>query len=109
MKNLNEPQSRSTRDKLDDLCDAYNAGRLPIPELVRQAIPLLEKQRIQDICIIMCQLCVDNPGYYRRENQDDLWTDAERIYGARVDEFLLTHPKIRNQLVASMPAPKSNS
>ncbi len=109
MKNTTESQAHSTKDKLEDLCAAYNAGRLPLPELVRQAVPLLEKQRLHDICIIMCQLCVDNPGYYHRQNQDDLWKDAERIYSARVDEFLLTHPKIRNHLTAALPATGNNS
>ena len=96
MKNNPLPQSRS--DIIKSLCDAYNAGNLTVDEMVRRSAPLLLEQRLEEIIVIMCQLMEDNPGRYDRDNRNDLWDDAEKIYSAKVNASLRSRPNMRDKL-----------
>src|ERR1700677_2140626 len=76
MKTIANLQKCPTVAELDNLCNALNDGRIALRDLKSQVASLLDNQQVQEICLIMCQLCVDNPGYYRDERCVDLWTDA---------------------------------
>ncbi len=106
MTNMTKPQQLDT---LDSLSDAYNEGRLTADDLARRAIPLLEHRKLQELLAIMCRLDANNPGRYHHEKRDALWNDAGKIYAAKVDVFLLLHPRIREKLAASPDFPRDNS
>ena len=95
MKTIANLQKCPTVAELDNLCNALNDGRIALRDLKSQVASLLDNQQVQEICLIMCQLCVDNPGYYRDERCVDLWTDAQNVYLARIECFWLSRPKIK--------------
>ena len=92
-------------DTLDSLSDAFNERHLTADDLARRSIPLLEHRRLQEMLAIMCRLDANNPGRYHHDNRDALWNDAGKIYAAKVDVFLLLHPKVKEKLVASSKPP----
>ncbi len=96
----NNPQPQSPIDTIQSLCDAYNAGNLTVDEMVRRSAPLLLEQRLEEIIVMMCQLMEDNPGCYDRNNRDDLWDAAEKIYAAKVGASLRSRPHTRDNLAA---------
>ena len=80
---------------VQDLIDLYNEGKVPKAEFIEKVIPLMRKQREEQIFCHLIELIESDPVRYHisSPHAQELWGDAEAIYDALQGTRLAYQPR----------------